>query len=508
MEKTISSRTGLLKWLPETGWQRWALLFISLGIIYRLIRYIVRMPIWGDEAMLAINFLDRGFGDLFSPLEHDQVLPAGYLALSWSLMQLLGYSEWVLRIPATMASIAALFLMYKLALSVASRSTAVVALGTLAASYYSTRYGAEFKPYAMDLALSTWVIYLAYRLKSTNETQHYIWFLFAIIVAPFFSYPSAFVIAACMLVLGIDSLLNKQFKTTRNYILIAICAAIVYVSYYFSFIKPQSAHSVSLYNIWAHTFPPNSWIEFPGWLLSQLGGRMLAYPHGGSNFGSSLSLILCILGVISLIRKQQHFLLALLLTPFLITLIASFLHLYPFGESVRFAHHLAPSILILLAIGVLSLCREIKPTAKPVIVWLSLCLLLNVAGIALTIKKPYKSKSALEVRNVVETLAHEYQCKPILLLNNEQEIPINFRWYLSIDSRSQFIQSKYHKALNNEQVCLLLFDKEQRQHVAINKIQIDEIMQSRQLIHNNNGQVQIYGHNVDAAHSYEAYVWK
>ena len=34
-----------------------------VGVVLRLTRYLLRFPLWEDEAMLSANLLDRGYGD-------------------------------------------------------------------------------------------------------------------------------------------------------------------------------------------------------------------------------------------------------------------------------------------------------------------------------------------------------------------------------------------------------------------------------------------------------------
>lgn len=96
----------------STRFLRWVWLLIVIGVMFRMLRYGIRMPIWGDEAMVGVNFLDRSLGNLFAPLEFGQVLPAGYLAISWVLMQMLGYSELVVRLLAMTSSVVTLFVLY------------------------------------------------------------------------------------------------------------------------------------------------------------------------------------------------------------------------------------------------------------------------------------------------------------------------------------------------------------------------------------------------------------
>jgi hypothetical protein len=62
------------EWLERATWA-----FVALGLLVRMVRYLVVYPIWHDEAFLAVNFLDRGYRDLLRPLEYAQVSPILFL---------------------------------------------------------------------------------------------------------------------------------------------------------------------------------------------------------------------------------------------------------------------------------------------------------------------------------------------------------------------------------------------------------------------------------------------
>ena len=67
----------------------WLYLFVTVGIVLRLVRYALAMPLWGDEASLALNIVNRGYAGLLHPLDYYQVAPIGFL---WSERAV--YSHW------------------------------------------------------------------------------------------------------------------------------------------------------------------------------------------------------------------------------------------------------------------------------------------------------------------------------------------------------------------------------------------------------------------------------
>src|SRR3954466_15379252 len=78
--------------LQATAW------FVVLGVLLRVVRYLLKFPLWCDESMLAANFLDRGYADLFRPLGYRQVAPLLFLLVEYSSIKLLGFSELTLRL--------------------------------------------------------------------------------------------------------------------------------------------------------------------------------------------------------------------------------------------------------------------------------------------------------------------------------------------------------------------------------------------------------------------------
>src|SRR3972149_1152583 len=71
---------------------RWTWVLVAIGIVARVVRYALRFPIWGDEAFVAVNFIDRGFLDLVRPLDYHQVCPLGFLWLELAAVRLGGFN--------------------------------------------------------------------------------------------------------------------------------------------------------------------------------------------------------------------------------------------------------------------------------------------------------------------------------------------------------------------------------------------------------------------------------
>src|SRR5262245_33302906 len=139
-------------------WPRWsrnvALLLVLLGIAWRLLRYFLQFPIWGDEAFVCLNFVDRDYLGLMKPLRYMQVAPILFLWSELAAYRLLGGSELALRLLPLLAGLGSLLLFWRLARLTLPPLAGVLAVGILAVAYYPVRHACEVKPCALDLFLS------------------------------------------------------------------------------------------------------------------------------------------------------------------------------------------------------------------------------------------------------------------------------------------------------------------------------------------------------------------
>ena len=60
-------------------YRKWLLIFLLLGILLRLLRWGLAMPVWGDEAAIGLNIIRRDYLDLLRPLDFSQVAPLLFL---------------------------------------------------------------------------------------------------------------------------------------------------------------------------------------------------------------------------------------------------------------------------------------------------------------------------------------------------------------------------------------------------------------------------------------------
>ncbi len=119
--------------------------------------------------------------------------------------------------------------------------------------------------------------------------------------------------------------------------------------------------------------------------------------------------LLVLAGVATLWRKRDP-LLALLLAPAGLSLLASFVGKYPYGSTARTMLFLAPAICMLAGTGALSLLRRLwgpRGAVGGARVFTVVMLVVVVAGAVDDIREPYKHVSDNNCREAISALAEE-----------------------------------------------------------------------------------------------------
>jgi len=338
----------------ESRLRLWLAMVLAVGIAARLVRFALRFPLWYDEAALSASLLDRGFLDLLWPLDCGQAAPIGFLWMQWALVKLLGFSEFVLRLGSLVGGVGCVLIFWRLAHLVLHGSAAALAAGMLAVSYPAIRYSAEAKPYGIDLAVATGMLWLALRWLRCPRAGRWLWLLAAVAPAALaLSFPAVFVAGS---ISAVTAWVLWRQKVARGgwawlaYNASVLGAFLAVQAAAHSNLSPEGAATMQAY--WKDAFPPlESLGSLVRWLLAAQTGPMLSHPIGGDHGGSIVTALLCLAGVTALARRRQGDLLAVLLVPWGLNLLAAALHRYPYGGHVRLAMHLAPSVCLLAGVG-------------------------------------------------------------------------------------------------------------------------------------------------------------
>jgi hypothetical protein len=368
--------------------RRVALVILAIGVLARLVRFVVTPPIWSDEAMLALNFTGRGFFELTRTLDYEQVCPVLFLWAERTVFLLFGDHEWVLRLLPFLSGLAALAAFWDFARRSVSPTAAALAVGLLAVGRWPVNLSSTLKPYSGDLFWASVLLALAALWHQRPERLGpLVVLLLAVPVAVAASYPVVFVAGAIALYLLPTAWRHRNWRAKVafagfNLLLVgAFAACLVFVGRE----QPDpSRDSVKQFMLdyWRDGFPPDDPVRFPLWLLAQQTGRMSAYPIGDANGGSSLTALLFASGVWLTWRGGNRPLVVVCLVPFALNLVAALLHRYPYGGCCRLSQHLAPAVCLMAGVGWARLHERIAATRSARLgwVWASFALLATYAA--------------------------------------------------------------------------------------------------------------------------------
>lgn len=401
---------------PESRWVvRAVAALVVLGIAARVLRFALRFPLWGDEAFVAANFIDRSWLDLLRPLDYHQVCPLGFLWLELAAVRALGFNEYALRIVPLVAGIAALLAFVRVS-HLALRGWAWAwAVGILAVGYYPVRHAAEVKPYSLDLLAAVLLLWPALRAWHAPREPRWWWLLAALApVVLLMSHPAVFVAGGVSLALAWQVAHTRERRLWLSYAAFNLSLALTFGAIYWTFTRQQYTTEIAaggMAEVWKDAFPP--WRE-PArllvWLVDTHTGHMLAYPVGGKRGGSAATTLACLAALFFLARRRQWSLMGLLAAPFGLALFAALLHRYPYGGSQRTMQYLAPLICLMAGLGaayVGSLIRHAPSRQRLAFGAFAALVALCLAGSARDVARPYKTAYDEESRRFVKELIAE-----------------------------------------------------------------------------------------------------
>ncbi len=431
---------------------------VLLGLAARAVRYLLAFPIWQDEAFLCVNLLERGYLELLQPLAHHQVCPILFLWIQASIIRLLGFSEYTLRLFPLICGIAGLFLFWHVAARLLRGTALLFAVGIFAVGYPLIRYACEAKPYGCDmfaslvlfaLAVHWWVagakhgVPLASRQCDSEGTgkmpvapDRWLWALvFCVPLALGLSYPAVFTAVGVSLAVayglwtrgrvadverteGVAGVLpiyrdrdgpegTGKMPVARGGWPVWVCYNVVlltsFAGIYALSTGPQSVAELAwMRDYWKSIFPPlDSALGLAQWFVVAHTSELLQYPVGGARGASTLTTICCAAAAVVLWRRRQRWLIVLCLAPLLPNLAAALLGRYPYGGSVRFVLYMAPAVCLLAGLGVAALLSRLGTVHTRRGVWMVTGLLAAVAigSIGRDFAKPYRTRDVLRQRD-------------------------------------------------------------------------------------------------------------
>ena len=423
------------------SWRFWLTAALVVGISWRLLDYVLRFPVWGDEASLGMDILRRNYLQLLEPLGRVQVCPLGFLWVSKWMITVAGTSAFALRFFPLLCGITAVLVAWKVFHHVAGRKVGMIATAMLACSLATVRYSTDFKPYSTDLLVAMCYVGLGFwALRCPKDSKPLIYLIAFTPLALCFSFPGIFMAAAVS-----AALLLRQIKESNKacrwlYVGFNVLTLGVFVLLFFGVMRGQMHHTKAGMDVyWRNAFPPLNWHIF-GWLIQAHVSNMMSYPLGGKKGIAFLITPLCMVGAWRLWQKRRRAELLLLVAPFILTFIAAVLRAYPYGTSSRVQQHLVPSIMLLSSIGAVTLAAMAMRKRHSLSAWRTLAgsvvaAILLFAGIcmALDIHRPWVGPGPRMVRNLTRTVFSGADKHTEIIVTNHKPdaLASEIAWYLN-----------------------------------------------------------------------------
>lgn len=366
-----------------------ALLLIAAGFGLRLYQ-LAAESLWYDE-LLQLDIAQGlppevgGVATIFPRLRGHAAVPLDYLLSHFWI--LLGRDEGWTRLPAVMAGVLVLPVVYQLGRRWLGRPAALLLLALLALSPLHVRYSQEVRPYALVLLGVTLAIYGYWRLRETGRLRYFIPLQGGVLIfslAHFFSWT---LFAPLLLFTALD--LWSKTRRKQAIKLVGLLLATLVLPLILLLLSGWGGLFYTVKGFGEALVEPDKFNAAPEQKLDKGQGPLLnadfvkfeiLTPLAGSSTGISLWVFtgLAGLGLVYLAAQKQYrlalFLLLWLILP--VVIIVTFLVYRGAFFAIRYIIFVLPAYLTLLTLGILALPRWLR-CAEPR--WLSLAVLVLVS---------------------------------------------------------------------------------------------------------------------------------
>lgn len=340
------------------------LLFILIGIIFRLFHFFDNRSLWTDELYLSASIVKMNYLQLATePLVYQQKAPIGFLWLTKFFSSVIGGQEMGLRFFSLLTGVLSLFLFVPVARYFLGNRFVWLAVGILALAPPLIYHSVEAKQYGTELFATTLVLYLYIKFGTRTDRRSLLYWALSGMLIIWFSYAAIFTLVGVAFALFVSYLSKKDWLRLKKQLVVFIAWALSFLLNYFLFTYRHAESKWIVY--WFDYYrnfmplPPTSIADLTWFPLNFY--RMMDYPLGLLwNFTSAshhvlqvafkmpfLPILCFLIGSISLLKTKKQWL--VLYMPLFITLMASGLKLYPLTE--RFFVFAAPILIILIVLG-------------------------------------------------------------------------------------------------------------------------------------------------------------
>jgi len=243
-QKALKTREGLY-----TG------ILIFIGIILRVRQYLFGRSLWLDEAMLALNIVNRNAIELFKPLDYDQGAPVGFLLIEKLFNLFLGRNEYALRLFPLTLGLLSLWIFYLLLKELTNKAGMYIALSLFVFNPVLIYYSSEVKQYIGDSFTTILPILMAVRYINQPDKSRLTQLALAGCLGLWLSHPSLFILAGIGTTFFISSIQKRDTSTTFSFIGIGILWLANISVLYFLTLKDLRGNSFMM-DYWEGAFAP------------------------------------------------------------------------------------------------------------------------------------------------------------------------------------------------------------------------------------------------------------
>jgi hypothetical protein len=256
-----------LTWLPA--------LLVAAGAAVRLREYAFRRSLWLDEASVALNLVRRSYGALLAPLDLDQAAPVGWLWAERAAVDLLGPSEYALRLVPVLAGVAVLPAAWLAARRLLSPWLVPVAVALVAVAPFLRRYANEAKQYETDAAIGLGLLLVSLPLLEDRPGRRRLlaWSA-AGAVAVWCSHPAVLLLCGYTAVLLARQLLRRDWAAVARVAAAALGWGASFLAAYAVALAP-ARDNPALQHWWREGFAPRPLA--PATALPWLGRRAVGF---------------------------------------------------------------------------------------------------------------------------------------------------------------------------------------------------------------------------------------
>lgn len=143
------------------------LALVYLGILLRVLYFLVKKSIGLDETLLAFNVFNKSFYELITTrLVNNQIVPTGFMLISKFFVIIFGEKEFALRIFVLICGVLSVYFFYLLVNLIfeKSASSRLLALALFSCMPILVFYSSEYHPYSVDTLAGTVFTYLTAKI--------------------------------------------------------------------------------------------------------------------------------------------------------------------------------------------------------------------------------------------------------------------------------------------------------------------------------------------------------